>query len=297
MVDWQKLVIAVVAGDRREQEIARLAAATGAEVRAYGFPWPEGGIPGVTYAPDAASALSGADIALFPIPGIALDGALFAPQCPVRIIPDQLMLSGMRRPAHIILGWADRNLKALGEALGITFHEYEWDVGLMLLRGPAIVEGLLKVVIENTDITIHKSRVCIVGQGTIGFLATRYMVALGAYTHVAARNEVQRAAAHAAGAESHTLDELDGLAPQLDIIISTVPAPVVGRAVLERLPAHALVVDLAAPPGGVDREAARELSLKFVWGRGMGMRAPVTVGQCQWSGIRRRIESILGEAR
>jgi dipicolinate synthase subunit A len=295
-VDWKKLVIAIVAGDRREQEIARLAATTGAEVRAYGFPWPEGGIPGVVPARDAADALAGADIALFPIPGIAPDGALFAPQCPVRIIPDREMLAGMRRPAHIILGWADKNLKSHAEPLGITFHEYEWDVGLMLLRGPAIVEGLLKVVIENTDITIHKSRVGIVGQGTIGFLVTRYMVALGAHTHVAARNEVQRAAAHAAGAESHTLDELEALAPRLDIVVSTVPAPVVGRSVIERLPQHALIVDLAAPPGGVDRDAAAELGRKFVWARGMGMRAPVTVGRSQWSGIRRRIESIMKES-
>ncbi len=294
-MDWNKLVIALVAGDRREQEIARQAAATGAQVRAYGFPWPAEGIAGVALAPAAASALAGADIALLPIPGIAPDGALFAPACPERIIPDRAMLAGMRQPAHIILGWADGNLKSHGEALGITFHEYEWDVGLMLMRAPAIVEGMLKVIIENTDITIHKSRVCIVGQGTIGALVTRYMLALGAYTHVAARNEVQRAAAHAAGAESHTLEELQALAPRLDIVVSTVPAQILTRSVLERLPAHALIVDLAAPPGGVDREAAQALGLKFIWARGMGMRAPITVGRSQWSGIRRRIEAIYGE--
>jgi dipicolinate synthase subunit A len=292
-VDWKNLVIAVVAGDRREQEIARLAAATGAEVRAFGFPWPEGGIPNVRLAPDAKSALAGAHIALFPIPGIAEDGALFAPQCPVRIVPDREMLSGMRKPAHIILGQADSNLKALGAALGVTLHEYEHDVDLMFLRGPAIVEGLLKVMIENTDITLHKSRVCVVGQGTIGSLVTRYMVALGAHTHVAARNKVQRAAAYAAGAESHTLEELESLAPRLDAIVSTVPARVVGHAVIEKLPQHALIVDLAAPPGGVDREAARALNRKFVWARGMGTRAPITVGRSQWSGIQPRIEAIM----
>lgn len=296
-MNWQELVIAIVAGDRREQEIARLAAATGAEVRAYGFPWPEVGIAGVRLMPDAKSALAGADIALFPIPGIAADGALFAPQCPTRIIPDRDMLGGMRKPAHIILGWVDPNLKAHGDALGITFHEYEHDVDLMLLRGPAIVEGLLKVMIENTDITLHKSRVCVVGQGTIGSLVTRYLVALGAYTHVAARNKVQRAAAYAAGAESHTLEELEALAPRLDAIVSTVPAPVVDRKVMARLPRHALLVDLAAPPGGIDREAAAECGVKFVWARGMGMRAPITVGQSQWSGIRPRIEAILSERK
>jgi dipicolinate synthase subunit A len=291
-VNWSALEIAIVGGDRREQEIARLAAATGARVRAFGIPWPDQGIPGVTLASDAGGALAGAHIALFPIPGSAANGALFAPQCPMPIIPDRALLGGMRKAGHIILGWADANLKAHCADLGITLHEYESDTRLMLMRGPAIVEGLLKVIIENTDITIHKSRVCIVGQGTIGFLVTRCMLALGAHTHVAARNAVQRAAAHAGGAESHTLDELEALAPTLDTIVSTVPAAVVGRNVLSRLPAHALLVDLAAPPGGIDRDAARELGLKFVWARGMGMRAPKTVGASQWEGIRQRIESI-----
>jgi dipicolinate synthase subunit A len=202
------------------------------------------------------------------------------------------MLRGMRKPGHMILGWADANLEAHCAALGITLHEYESDTRLMLMRAPAIVEGLLKVIIENTEITIHKSRVCVVGQGTIGFLVTRYMLALGAHTHVAARNAVQRAAAYAAGAEAHPLEALEALAPTLDTIVSTVPAPVVARNVLARLPSHALLVDLAAPPGGIDRDAARELGLKFVWARGMGMRAPKTVGASQWEGIRQRIESI-----
>lgn len=294
-MDWTRCVIAVVGGDRREQEIARLAATTGAEVRAYGFPWPETGIENVTLAPGAAGALKGADIALFPIPGMSAAGALFAPSAPAPIVPDRTLLSGMRAPAHIILGWASDALKAHCKALSITLHEYEWDVDLMLLRGPAICEGLLRVIIENTDITIHKSRVCVVGQGTIGFLAARYMMALGAYTHVAARNPVQRAAAHTMGAEAHTLDELKALAPRLDIVVSTVPVQILAREVLECLPRHALLVDVAAPPGGIDRDAAKELALKFVWARGLGARAPVTVGASQWSGIKRRIEAIMRE--
>lgn len=290
---WKRCVIAVVGGDRREQEIARLAAATGATVRAFGFPFPDAGIEGVTRAASAAEALAGARFALFPIPGIAPTGALFAPASPAPIVPDRDMLAAMAQPAHIILGWADPNLQAHCDALGITLHEYEWDQDLMLLRGPAIIEGLLKLVIENTSITIHKANVAVVGQGSIGFLLARYMVALGAVTHVAARNPVQRAAAYAAGAQVHLLEELAALAPGLDMVFSTVPSRVVGRAVLERLPKHALVADLAAPPGGVDFEAANELGIKTLWARGLGSRAPVTVGASQWSGVRPRIEKVL----
>ena len=165
----------------------------------------------------------------------------------------------------------------------------------MLRRTPAIIEGLLRIVIENTAITIHGATVCVVGQGTIGAVLTRYLVALGAHTHVAARNPEQRAAAFVAGAVPHTLDELPGLAPRLDMVFSTVPSRVVGADMLARLPKSALLVDLAAPPGGIDFEAAQRLGLKAIWGRGLGSRAPVTVGASQWGGIRARIEAILRE--
>jgi dipicolinate synthase subunit A len=292
-MSWQDKVIAVVAGDAREQEIARCAVRAGATVRAYGFPWPESGIEGAYHAKDATDALKGADIALFPIPGITAEGALFAPKSAEKIIPTREMLAGMRKPGHIILGWADGNLKGHCGALGIALHEYEWDVDLMLLRGPAIVEGVLKVIIENTEITIHKSNVCLVGQGTIGSLLTNTLVGLGAHVHVAARNPVQRAAAYAAGAESHALEQLPEILPRMDIVIGSVPKRLIEREQLALLPKHALLVDVAAPPGTIDREAAVELGLKAVWARGMGARAPITVGRSQWSGISRRIEAIM----
>ena len=138
---WRRLTIAVVGGDEREQEICRLAAATGASVRAFGFPWPASGIDGVVLATDAAEALAGAALALMPIPGIAVDGSLFAT---TRIVPDAALLRGMAPGAHIILGRSDPKLTRAAAALGIGLHEYETDHELMLLRAPAIVEGVLR---------------------------------------------------------------------------------------------------------------------------------------------------------
>lgn len=292
-IDWIALTIGMLGGDKREQEIARCAAATGATVRACGFPWPDEGIPGVQNLSDPAEVLRGARFALFPIPGIAASGALFAPSSPRPIIPDRGMLSHMAPHAHIILGWADKNLKAHADALSIGLHEYEWDRSLMLQRTPAIIEGLLKIVIENTAITIHNGTVCVVGQGTIGAVLARYMVALGAHTHVVARNPEQRAAAFVVGAMPHTFEELPDLATDFDFVFSTVPTRVIDRDILSRLRKSALLVDLAAPPGGIDFEAAKELGLRAIWGRGLGSRAPITVGASQWGGIRERIETIL----
>jgi dipicolinate synthase subunit A len=290
VTDWGSLRIAVVAGDEREREIARLAAATGARVRAFGFPWPEGGIAGVARAGSAAEALEDADYALFPIPGIAADGSLFAPEHPEPIVPTAALLAGMASGATIVLGAADQRLRRAATEHGIALEEYEHDRELMLLRAPAIVEGALRIAVERTDVTIHAAEVVVVGYGTIGALLASTLRALGADVTVAARNPVQRAAAYAIGARPLPLPELPEQAHRFAMLFSAVPAPVVGRDVLERLPVGALVMDLAAPPGGVDVELARGLGHRAVWARGLGRRAPVTVGASQWSGIRRRIE-------
>src|ERR1700730_14973802 len=107
MTAWQRLTIAVIGGDEREQEICRCAAESGATVKAFGFPWPSGAISGVVLAPDAGQALAGAQIALMPIPGIATDGSLFAT---TQIIPREPLLRQMASGAHIILGRADDGL-------------------------------------------------------------------------------------------------------------------------------------------------------------------------------------------
>jgi len=290
---WRRLTIAVVGGDEREQEICRLAVASGAVVKAFGFPWPSGGIGGVTLATDAAQALARANIALLPIPGIAVDGSIFAT---TQIIPRESLLRGMAPGAHIILGRADYGLTQAATTLGIRIHEYEGDQELMLLRAPAIVEGVIKLLIENTSITIHGARICVVGQGNIGAVLTRTLIALGARVTVAARNPVQRASAYALGAAALPLENLSDVAESFDVLVSTAPAPVVTSALINRLPPRALIVDITAPPGSCDLNYATRTGRKAIWARALGRRAPITVGASQWLGITRIIEGILAEA-
>lgn len=294
--DFRSVIIGIVAGDRREQEIARRAAMSGAKVRAFGFPWPEEGIVGVEHAESAHAALSGAHIGLFPIPGSAADGALYAPARKEKIIADQALFAVMAPGAHVLLGIANARISAAAKAAGVTLHEYDGDVRLMYLRAPAIVEGILKVLIENTEFTIQRAEIGVVGQGTIGAVLTRTLVLLGGHVHVFARNPVQRAAAMAVGANGWPLNALSDRAPGLNILISCVPAKVVDRRILQRLSKKSLVVDVAAPPGGVDLAAASEIGLRGLWARGLGNRAPISVGASQWVGLEERIEDILAGA-
>jgi dipicolinate synthase subunit A len=290
-VDWKILKIAVVGGDKRDPEIARLAAETGASVKAYGIPWPEEDIPGVERVDSAHKAVEGAHYIFSPIPrGDGLQ--LYAPHATEPIIADEDFFSRAEPGAYVFCGRATPEIQAAANAAGVLVHEYDPDRELMLLRAPAIVEGALELAIENTDVTINDAEVVVVGFGNIGQLLARTLRALGARVHVAARNPIQRAGAYGDGLLPLKLEELTELAPSLDMVFSTVPARVVDRAVLERLPKGSLVLDIAPPPDHADLELATELGHRAVWARGLGKRAPITVGRSQWTGLRRYIAAI-----
>jgi dipicolinate synthase subunit A len=290
-VPWELRRIAVIGGDDRDPEIARLAAETGADVTAFGLPWPDGGVPRVRLAPSGPAAAEGADYLFLPIPmGVGLH--VYAPHAAEPIVADRALLSVLAAGAHVFVGRATPELQDAVDAAGLHLHEYDPDRELMLLRAPAIVEGAIQQAIENTDVTIHDASVVVVGYGMIGSLLARRLRDLGARLHVAARNPIQRAAAYADGAQPHTLEEIPDLAPDLQMIFSTVPARVVGREILERLPRGSLVLDIAPPPDHADLDLAAELGHRAVWARGLGRRAPITVGRSQWMGLRRYIEEI-----
>jgi dipicolinate synthase subunit A len=282
-VDLKGRRLAVVGGDAREREIARIAAECGARVSAFGVPWPRG-IAGVGLADSAADAIDGAGIALFPLPGLK-DGLLYAPAAAAPIRPDGGLLGRMARPAHVLLGSADAALRETARSLGIALHEYEHDIEGRRLRAPAVVEGALAVLIRNTDFALDGARVAVLGQGVTGALLARRLAALGARVAAVARSPAQRQAAAADGLDAATFEALPETAASFDVLVSTVPGPVVGRALLARLKPGALVVDMASPPGSVHRAAAEELGVKAVWARGLGARAPITVGRAQWTVI------------
>jgi len=290
---WAELTIAIVGGDAREQEIARAAAATGATVRAFGFAWPDAGIAGVAKAGSATEAMRGATIALFPLAGIK-DSCLYAPSSTVPIRIDGALLGGMAAGGHIIAGSAEATLRREAGNYSLEIHEYEHDDEARILRAPSVVEGVLATLIANTDYSLHGATIAVLGQGVLGGLLAVTLHKLGARVHAVARDPTQRAEATLHGTSACDFEGLKTIAPSLDILVSAVPVKLVDMDLMRRLRPGALVVDLASPPGSVDLEGARGLPIKAVWGRGLGARAPVTVGRAQWLAIRRRIEAIYG---
>ncbi|MBM7644397.1 dipicolinate synthase subunit A [Scopulibacillus daqui] len=142
------------------------------------------------------------------------------------------------------------------------------------------VEGAVMIVIQNTDITIHKSNVVVLGLGRTGMSVARTFDALGAYVKVGARRPEHIARITEMGLKPFYMKDIEKHIKDVDIIINTVPAKVLSSKVLSHVPVNALIVDLASKPGGTDFRYAEKRGIKALLTPGLpGMVAPKSAGR------------------
>ncbi len=281
------LKTAVIGGDARELEIVRLMKLEGMDVKVIGLPPAVEAVLGRPQEKTVGDAIDGCQALVLPIPGQALDEAIFAPAWPERIYVRPADLARAVKPACMVMGWASPTLKGDLEHAGIRLREYEKDDELMILRSRAIAEGAIKIIIENTDVTIHKAKVFLLGFGRVAMTMLEVLNALGARVTLVARNPAQLARGWEMGAEPLELTQLAGSIGQARIVINTVPVRLLDAGMIKLTAPDVLLIDMSAPPGGIDFDAAKALGRKGVWARGLGSRAPVTVGGSQWKGVRK----------
>lgn len=269
------MTVAVVGGDRREQEICRLAYRAGAVVRAYGIPWPASGLAGVAHCGSLEEAMTGAELCLLPLPLPSSDGALYAPAAAASIRLRAEHFARLHRSAVIIAGSVNQAIAAAAAEAGIRIATYGAEPRGRRDRAVAVAEGALARVIDATDRTIRGARVAVLGNGGVGQAVAEVFRRMGAKTSLLARSP------RAAGEQP--LADLELQVPTLDVLLSTIPAAVPTAEVLRRLPSRALVVDLASPEGIAP--AAESAGARTLRALGLGDCAPVTVGAIQWAQI------------
>jgi len=281
----------VVGGDLRQAQLAQLLARDGHTVCTYALE------QGTYAAPDAlvCSMLTGidrSDCVIFPLPVCSAPGILSAPLseqehflAPILdfLSPDQLICGGRfdSDTLHIL---SQRGLQAC------DYFERE---ELIVANAVPTAEGTVQIAMEELPITIHNARVLITGYGRVGKATAQRFAALGAKVTVAARSCEQLAWADTCGLKRAHISHLPDLLGGCDLIINTIPAPVLGRDALCALRPDALVIDLASKPGGIDMDAAAQLGRRVIWALSLpGKVAPITAGAC----IRDTIYNILREA-
>lgn len=128
-------------------------------------------------------------------------------------------------------------------------------------------EGAIALLRPETGLS--GAHILLLGYGRIARLLARELQKAGALVTAAARSGEQRAWAEAEGIEALPLDALSGALDRFDVIIGTIPAPVLTEPLLAPVRKDALLLELASAPGGIDAAAAHERGLRYIRAPGL----------------------------
>lgn len=128
-------------------------------------------------------------------------------------------------------------------------------------------EGAIALLRPETGLS--GAHILLLGYGRIARLLARELQKAGALVTAAARSGEQRAWAESEGIEALPLDALSGALDRFDVIIGTIPAPVLTEPLLALVRKDALLLELASAPGGIDAAAAHERGLRYIRAPGL----------------------------
>lgn len=285
----RELYFWVLGGDLRQVKLAQLLQLDGHTVQTCAMEQrPEAG--GLTGS-DTLRGMERADCVILPLPA-AEGGVLHAPLSG-RKLPLDAVLAAME-PGQILCGGRmDAGFLRRAEEKGVRAFDYFAREELAVRNAVPTAEGAIQIAMEELGTTLFGARVLVIGYGRIGRLLAHRLKGLGARVTVSARKYEDLAWIEAFGCCAERTGELEGWLCSYDLIINTVPAPVLGEALLEDVSPECLIIDLASKPGGVDFEAAAALGIKVIWALSLpGKVAPVTSGKI----IRDTVYHILQEA-
>ena len=202
--------------------------------------------------------LSQGDLVILPVPTTKDKNSLYAPQFAGPVLLSEIF--GAIKPGAVV--FTGGPVAQVASHPDLQLVDLLEDEPLVLKNALATAEAALSILIAQTDITLHKSRVLLLGYGRIAQFLARYLQALGALVTVAARNPTARAKAVADNCTAMDFTELDPYLLHYEIIVNTVPALVLDKQRLLKVDRDCYLLDLASNPGGIDFNAAKTLQLQ-----------------------------------
>jgi len=282
----QPLHFWVVGGDPRQDFLARSLAEDGHTVHTYAL----GPNADPALAAESLEGVREAHCVILPLP--AADGDFVNTPAQPRSLPLTRLLDALESGQRLFAGMVPPTLAQAAARRGLPLTDYFTREELAVSNAVPTSEGAIQLAMEELPITLHSARCLVIGCGRLGKVLSWQLRGLGAKVSVAARRYSDLAWAQVWGCGTERADQLTPFLCAYDLVVNTVPAPILDRAALSALKPGCLVIDLASKPGGVDFTAAAELGVKAIWALSLpGKVAPATAGEA----IKTTIYNVLSE--
>ncbi|MCL2565133.1 MAG: hypothetical protein FWE24_04900 [Defluviitaleaceae bacterium] len=169
-------------------------------------------------------------------------------------------LGSLKKDTIIFSGIRNAYLTDKCTEYGLSYYVLMEDKSVAVKNAVPTSEGVIAYLITNCLDTIANSQVLIIGYGICGKDLAKRLKGLGANVSALVRNREKEWAAYVDSITPIYLEELFDNQP-FDIIINTVPYPVLNNEILEKTKGT-LLIDIASKPYGFDMEYAKKLNEK-----------------------------------
>ncbi|MED1202022.1 dipicolinic acid synthetase subunit A [Heyndrickxia acidicola] len=274
------LQIAVIGGDARQLEVIRKLAELDSKLSLIGFEQLDLVFSGVNKEKFNEVDFAEIDAIILPITGTNSEGQVELIFSNEEVILSEEILLKTPPYCTIFTGISNSYLDQLAKRTNRRLVKLFERDDVAIYNSIPTVEGTIMMAIQHTEFTIHNSRVAILGLGRVGMSVARAFHHLGAKVKVGARRTEHLARIAEMGLDSFQLSELENEVRDIDICINTIPHLIVNAAVIQKMPTHTLIIDLASKPGGTDFRYAEKRGIKALLAPSLpGIVAPKTAGQ------------------
>ncbi|AJD91050.1 hypothetical protein JMA_17330 [Jeotgalibacillus malaysiensis] len=268
---------AVIGGDARQLVIADALCKKGAEVFLCGFDQLNLSEPGYRKTHVDLLPFEALDAIIFPgsvigaggyIKSSFSAGSLFISEHQLLTLPETcLLFTGIKT------AWSEESAKQF-------IYLFEED-DIAISNSIPTVEGILLLIIQHTDFTIHGSRVVITGGGRVGKTAARVLHALGASVTALSSDKSEIARMIEMGVTGGDLTELKTHLTRADIWINTIPSiELINQNTLTACHPTILIIELASNPSAAQKDHALQKNISYLEAPSLpGLVAPKTAGE------------------
>lgn len=290
--------IAVIGGDARHLEIIRKLIELDSQVSLVGFDLLSNSFIGANRSSLSELNFHEIDAIILPVGGTSLEGEVTTTFSKDKVVLTEEQISQTPIHCKIYSGISNEYLDTLAANTNRTLVKLFDRDDVAIYNSIPTVEGTIMMVIQNTDFTIHHSKVAVLGFGRTGMSVARAFQGLGAKVRVGARRPEHLARMVEMGLDGFYLEDLEKQVQDIDVCINTIPHLVITSKVISKMQSHAVIVDLASKPGGTDFRYAEKRGIKALLTPSLpGIVAPKTAGTILANVLTELLEKDLEEER
>lgn len=265
---------AIVCGDMRSYELAKILIEKGHRVKLYGFNAlnVQEKITGENSIKDAVKDV---DVVITPIP-MTRDGININAPYDEGDIPIEELFRSMNED-QVLIGGKTGACMAMKESYGIKVVDIMDREEMAVLNAIPTAEGALQLALEEMKTTIHGSESLVLGFGRIGKVMANLLKAVGSEVSVLARKHSDISWIKVYGYTPVYIYDLKKALANTDLIINTIPKVILNEGLLKEIEEDTLIIDLASMPGGIEYGEVQRRDLKVIHALGLpGKVAPVS---------------------